>query len=67
MASNELLANTAAVVSILVAVFAAPLVLGSYVVVQRSGLAVQLVWFGTVLLLLCGAFATAVLGLLLLG
>jgi hypothetical protein len=67
MASNELLANTAAVVSILVVLFAAPLVLGSYVVVQRSRVAVQLVWFATLLLLLCGAFAAALLGLVLLG
>src|SRR5689334_13952823 len=48
----QLAANGAAVVSILVVLFAAPLLLGSYVVTQRSGVILQFVWFGGLVLLL---------------
>jgi hypothetical protein len=61
------LANAAAAISILLALFASPLLLGAYVVVQRSGALTQLVWFGGVLLLLAGALALGAVGLILLG
>jgi cation transporter-like permease len=63
----ELLANGAAVVSIIVALFASALLLGSYVVTQRSGVLTQCVWFGALLLLLATALAAGVVGLFLLG
>ncbi len=62
-----LLANGAAVVSILMALFAAPLLLGSYVVVQRAGAITQLVWFGSILVVLVGAVVFGALGLVVLG
>ncbi len=62
-----LLANGAAVVSILMALFAAPLLLGSYVVVQRAGAVTQLVWFGGILAVLVGAVVFGALGLIVLG
>jgi hypothetical protein len=55
--TRELLANAAAVVSILSVLFASPLLLGAHVVVQRSSLVTQLIWFGAVLSLLVGALA----------
>jgi hypothetical protein len=63
--STQLLANGAAVSSILLVLFAAPLLLGSYVVVQRTGVTTQAVWFGGVLVLLTGAVVLGVVGLLL--
>ena len=63
----ELLANGAAVVSILLVLFASPLLLGSYVVIQRTGAVTQLLWFGAIALLLAGALAAGALGLVLLG
>jgi hypothetical protein len=65
--TRELLANAAAVVSILSVLFAAPMLLGSYVVVQRTGAITQLVWFGFVLFLLLAALLAGIVGLLLLG
>jgi hypothetical protein len=62
----ELLANAAAVVSILLVLFASPLLLGAYVVTQRAGALSQLVWFGGVLFLLTGALAFGTIGLVLL-
>ena len=62
-----LLANGAAVISILLVLFASPLLLGSYVVVQRSGAMTQLLWFGAILALLGGAVLFGALGLVLLG
>lgn len=66
MITPELLANAAAVVSILLVLFASPMLLGSYVVVQRAGIVTQLVWFGAILTLLGGSLAAGVLGLVLL-
>jgi hypothetical protein len=63
----ELLATAAGVVSILAVLFAAPLLLGCYVVTQRTGLLTQLVWFGGVLMLLAGALVAGAVGLLVLG
>jgi hypothetical protein len=63
----QLAANGAAVLSILIVLFASPLILGSYVVVQRGGVIIHLVWFGGLLVLLAGALAMGILGLLLLG
>jgi hypothetical protein len=60
-------ANAAAVISILTVLFASPLLLGSYVVVQRAGVVTQIVWFGSILLLLTGALLFGALGLILLG
>jgi hypothetical protein len=65
--TRELLANAAAVTSILMVLFASPLLLGCYVVVQRAGAVTQLVWFGGVLCLLMGALVLGALGLILLG
>jgi hypothetical protein len=65
--TRELLANAAAAVSILSVLFASPLLLGSYVVVQRSGVLTQLVWFGLVLSLLAAALLAGIVGLILLG
>ena len=65
--TRELLANAAAVVSILSVLFASPLLLGAYVVVQRSSTVMQCVWFGAVLLLLAGAVSAGLVGLVLLG
>ena len=64
---RELLANVAAAVSVLTVLFAAPLLVGCYVVVQRAGVLIQFVWFSLVLALLAGALATGLLGLILLG
>jgi hypothetical protein len=64
---TETLANASGVACVLVALFAAPLLLGAYVVIQRSGALVQLAYFGFVLALLIGALALGVLGALLLG
>ncbi len=61
-----LLANGTALVSILLALFAAPLLLGSYVVVQRAGAITQLVWFGGIFAILAAALAFGAVGLLLL-
>lgn len=61
-----LLANAAAVVCILLVLFASPMLLGCYVVVQRAGLLTQLTWFGAILALLVGSIAAGGLGLLLL-
>ena len=65
--TRELLANAAAAVSILTVLFAAPLLLGCYVVVQRAGALTQLAWFSAVLALLAGALAAGLVGLILLG
>lgn len=65
--TRELLANAAAVVSILTVLFASPLLLGAYVVVQRAGALGQFVWFGGLLVLLAGAMAAGLVGLVLLG
>lgn len=65
--TRELLANAAAVVSILSVLFASPLLLGAYVVVQRAGGLTQFVWFLAVLALLAGAVAAGLVGLILLG
>lgn len=65
--TRELLANAAAVISILMVLFASPLLLGCYVVVQRTGALTQLVWFGGVLVLLTGALAAGAVGMILLG
>ncbi len=67
LVTRELLANAAAVASILSALFAGPLLLGAYVVVQRSGAVLQFVWFGLGLALLAAALGAGALGLLLLG
>ena len=64
---RELFANAAAALSLLTVLFAAPLVLGSYVVVQRRGVRVHLLWFAAIIVLLAAALASAFLGLLLLG
>ena len=63
--SAQLLANAAGVITILLALFAAPLLLGSYVVVQRTGVVTQVLWFGSVLALLAGALVCGAIGLLL--
>jgi hypothetical protein len=65
--TRELLANVAGVMSILLVLVASPLLLGSYVVVQRVGAITQLVWFGGILLLLAGALVIGAVGLVLLG
>ena len=65
--TRDLLANVAAAMSILTVLFATPLLLGAYVVVQRSGPLTQMVWFGTVIVLLTGAVVAGGIGLLLLG
>jgi hypothetical protein len=65
--TRELLANAAAAVSILGVLFAAPLLLGAYVVIQRGGAVLQFVWFGALLVLLAGALAAGLVGLVLLG
>lgn len=57
------LAAAAAILSVL---FASPLILGSYVVIQRTGGLMQLVWFGFLVLLLGTAVALGALGLFLL-
>jgi hypothetical protein len=61
-----LLANAAAVGSILLVLFASPMLLGCYVVVQRTGLLAQLMWFGAILALLVASIAAGSVGLLLL-
>ena len=48
--TRELLANAAGVISILLVLFASPLVLGSYVVVQRAPALAQVAWFGALAL-----------------
>ena len=63
----QLLANAAAVVSILLVLLASPLLLGCYVVIQRAGVFSQLAWFGAILLLLVAAVAAGGAGLVLLG
>jgi hypothetical protein len=63
----QALANAAAVISILLVLFASPLLLGCYVVVQRAGVFSQLAWFGAILLLLVAAVAAGAAGLVLLG
>jgi len=65
--SRDLLANAAAVISLLTALFAAPLLFCCYVVVQRAGVISQLAWFSLVLVLLGGALAAGAVGLILLG
>ena len=65
--SRELLANAAAAGSILTVLFAAPLLLGCQVVVQRAGPLAQFAWFSAVLALLAGALVAGVVGLILLG
>jgi hypothetical protein len=67
LVTRELLANVAAAASILTVLFAAPLLLGCYVVVQRAGVITQLAWFSVVLALLAGALVAGVVGLILLG
>lgn len=62
-----LFANASAVICILLVLLAAPLLLGSYVVVQRGGAITQLVWFSSVLFLLVGALVFGAAGLVLLG
>jgi hypothetical protein len=63
----QLTANFAAVCSILVALLAGPLLLGSYVVTQRAGILTQFLWFGGLLALLATALVLGIAGLLLLG
>jgi hypothetical protein len=63
----QLLANAAAVISILLVLLASPLLLGCYVVIQRAGAFSQLAWFGAILLLLAAAAAAGAAGLVLLG
>ena len=65
--TRDLLANAAAAVSVLTVLFAAPLLLGAYVVVQRASTLTQLIWFSAVLALLAGALAAGLGGLILLG
>ena len=60
------MANAAGVGSVLLALFAAPLLLGAYVVVQRTGALIQFAYFGFVLALLVGAFALGIFGAMLL-
>jgi hypothetical protein len=67
LVTRDLLANAAAAVSVLTVLFAAPLLLGAYVVVQRAGTLTQLIWFSAVLALLAGALAAGLVGLILLG
>jgi hypothetical protein len=67
LVTRELLANIAAAASILTVLFAAPLLLGCYVVVQRAGMMAQLAWFSVVLALLATALVVGVVGLILLG
>jgi hypothetical protein len=64
--TRDLLANAAGALSILSVLFAAPLLLGAYVVVQRSGALTHLLWFGVVLALLAAALLAGALGLILL-
>jgi hypothetical protein len=63
----QLLANAAAVISILLVLFASPLLLGCYVVIQRASVFNQLAWFGAILLLLGAAVVAGAAGLVLLG
>jgi hypothetical protein len=65
--TSDLLATAAAIVSILTALFAAPLLLGVYVVVQRTSMLTHLVWFGVILMLLAGALLAGAFGLILTG
>jgi hypothetical protein len=62
-----ILANAAAVISILLVLFASPLLLGSYVVVQRASAVTQFLWFSAILGLLTAALVVGAVGLLLLG
>ena len=65
--TRELLANVAAALSVLSVLFAAPLLLGAYVVVQRSATITHVVWFGAIVALLIVAVAAGLAGLVLLG
>ena len=53
----------AAVVALVAAVFAAPLVLGTYVVAQRAGERLIRLWFGALLALMLIVLLSAAAGL----
>jgi hypothetical protein len=63
----QLIANAAGIASILLVLFASPLLLGCYVVIQRSGVITQLIFLTGVVVLLLGALVFGAAGLLLLG
>ena len=65
--TRDLIANAAGAVSVLSVLFAAPLLLGAYVVVQHRGPLTHFLWFGAVLALLAAALVAGALGLLFLG
>lgn len=60
------LGHAMAVVSILAVLLAGPLMLGSFVVMQRSGLVVALLWVGMIGSLLLVTFVAGTLGYFLL-
>lgn len=57
------LAQAAAVVALLTAVFAAPLVLGTYVVIQRASDRQTRLWFAALVALMLVVLLTAAAGL----
>ena len=59
------MAGLAAALGLLTALLAAPLVLGSYVLLQGTGRTATLLWLGLLTLLLLGALGAATLGLVL--
>ena len=54
----------AGLLTMVLALFAAPLMLGSYVVVQRASAVLWILWIGLLVSLLAGAVALGLLGLL---
>ena len=60
-----MIAGLVAALSLLAALFAAPLVLGSYVLLEGAGRTATLLWLGLLTLLLLGALGAASLALLL--
>jgi hypothetical protein len=59
------MAGYLAILSLLTALFAAPLILGTFVVVPRGGTRALLVWFGLLTALLVVALGAGALALLL--
>jgi hypothetical protein len=58
-----LIISAAALTGLFVALFAAPLVLGSYVVIQHQSPRWQMLWFGLLTALLLLSLLAAILGL----
>ena len=60
-----MIAGLAAALGLLTALLAAPLVLGSYLLLQGAGRTTTLLWLGLLTVLLLGALGAATLGLVL--